>query len=186
MTPGLTDAEFARIEAELGFQFADDHRAFLAVGLPLSALHEDPPGVIRTYRSPWPDWRDGDLDALREKLDWPVEGVLYDVEHNRYWHDSWGERPAAPERALEVARRNLADVPKLVPIHSHRYLPVGRGTYGHAVLSIYQTDIVIYGSDLADYIDNDFGVSPAAHRDAPRKPGPRPLRLTVEFWSDFP
>lgn len=28
--PGLTDAEFARIEREYGFQFADDHRAFLA------------------------------------------------------------------------------------------------------------------------------------------------------------
>ncbi|MFJ8963949.1 hypothetical protein ACIRG5_31625 [Lentzea sp. NPDC102401] len=32
IAPGLTDAEFARIEAEHGFEFADDHRAFLAVG----------------------------------------------------------------------------------------------------------------------------------------------------------
>jgi hypothetical protein len=34
---GLADAEFARIEREYGFEFADDHRAFLAAGLPLSA-----------------------------------------------------------------------------------------------------------------------------------------------------
>ena len=30
---GLTDDEFARIEAAFGFEFADDHRAFLAAGL---------------------------------------------------------------------------------------------------------------------------------------------------------
>jgi hypothetical protein len=98
MEPGLTDAEFARIEAELGFQFADDHRAFLAAGLPLSALHEDPPGVIRT--------------------------------------------------------------------------------------SIYQTDVIVYGADLAEYIYQEFGGAPTAHPDAPQNP--QPLRLTVEFWSDFP
>ena len=28
--PGLTDAEFLRVEEALGFEFADDHRAFLA------------------------------------------------------------------------------------------------------------------------------------------------------------
>ena len=179
--PGLTDAEFARIEAELGFQFADDHRAFLAAGLPLSVLHEDPPGVISTYRSPWPDWRDGDLAALRERLDWPVEGVLYDVEHNAYWHDSWGDRPEAPAHALAVARQNLANAPKLVPIHAHRYLPAGRDTHGHAVLSIYQTDIIVYGADLADYIYQEFGGAPAAQSDAHQT-----ARLTVDFWSDFP
>jgi hypothetical protein len=34
--PGLTDAEFARIERKYEFEFADDHRAFLAAGLPLN------------------------------------------------------------------------------------------------------------------------------------------------------
>jgi hypothetical protein len=33
--PALTDAEFARIERDYEFEFADDHRAFLAAGLPL-------------------------------------------------------------------------------------------------------------------------------------------------------
>ncbi|GLY14450.1 hypothetical protein LWF15_27575 [Kineosporia rhizophila] len=32
---GLTDAEFARIERHFGFKFADDHRSFLAAGLPV-------------------------------------------------------------------------------------------------------------------------------------------------------
>ena len=36
--PGLTDAEFARIERDYDFEFADDHRAFLAAGLPLTSI----------------------------------------------------------------------------------------------------------------------------------------------------
>jgi hypothetical protein len=52
--PGLTEAEFARIEARFGFAFADDHRAFLAAGLPVGGG--------------WPDWRHGGPDELRERL----------------------------------------------------------------------------------------------------------------------
>jgi hypothetical protein len=33
IAPGLSEEEFARIEQEYGFEFADDHRGFLASGL---------------------------------------------------------------------------------------------------------------------------------------------------------
>jgi len=46
--PGLTDAEFARIEGDYGFEFAGDHRAFLAAGLPLNRPPEEGrPGSAR-------------------------------------------------------------------------------------------------------------------------------------------
>lgn len=180
--PGLTDAEFARVEADFGFEFADDHRAFLAAGLPLTIPADDPPGVIRTHRDPWPDWRAGDPEALRERLSWPVEGVLFDVENNAYWHESWGDRPQEPRQALDVARRHLAEAPKLVPIYGHRFLPAGRGSHGHLVLSVWQTDIICYGADLADYIGREFepvdAHGPTATRDLP----PIPI---VEFWRDL-
>jgi len=59
LTPGLTDAEFAQVEARYGITFADDHRAFLAAALPVDddRLHG------------WPDWRDGDPAELRRMLD---------------------------------------------------------------------------------------------------------------------
>ena len=146
--PGLTDAEFARIERDHEFEFAADHRAFLAAGLPLST---PAPG----RRSPWPDWRGADPGDLRERLGWPVEGALFDVEPNARWHPSWGQRPAGTSQALTTARQHLSRAPKMIPVCSHRYLPAGRGTYGHPVLSIYQTDIIVYGTDLADYIDTE-------------------------------
>jgi len=105
---------------------------------------------------------------------------MFDVANNSFWHDSWGERPDEHRLALEVARRHLAEVPKLVPIYGHRFLPAGRGSHGHLVMSVWQTDIICYGADLVDYIEREFGQVQADGSDAPRS-----ARATVEFWRDF-
>lgn len=178
--PGLTGPEFARIEREYGFEFADDHRAFLAVALPLNTPNPVVEGVYYAHAEPWPDWRDGDPESLRKSLDWPVEGVLFDIEHNAFWDVEWGAKPPAADEAIEAAKAHLAEVPQMVPVYGHRYLPPGHGTYGHAVLSMYQTDIISYGYDLADYIVREFDQSNAVPFD-----GDRQKRLTVPFWSQF-
>lgn len=172
--PGLTDSEFSRIERDYGFEFADDHRAFLSAGLPLNG----PAQSGRTWRKPWPDWREGDQADLLEQLGWPVKGALFDVQHG-LWHPSWGQRPADSGAALSTAHRHLGSAPVMVPVYAHRYLPAGRGAHGHPVLSIYQTDIVIYGTDLADYIDREFSAAASPISDDWTPP---PL---VPFWSDF-
>jgi hypothetical protein len=174
---GLTGGEFTRIEQAFGLEFADDHRAFLAAGLPTGAPPPRP-GWIETNNSPWPDWRNGDPDELRKSLDWPVRGVLFDVGHG-YWHDAWGTRPKKRADALKAARHHLAGVPRMIPVFGHRYLPAGRGTYGHPVLSIYQTDVICYGTDLADYINREFE-RPRRSITAEWQP-----QATVAFWRDF-
>ncbi|HEV2637629.1 MAG TPA: hypothetical protein VGX23_20925 [Actinocrinis sp.] len=85
--------------------------------------------------------------------------------------------------AVEVARERLALVPQMVPVYGHRYLPPGRGTYGHPVLSMYQTDIVSYGSDLAEYVVKEFGG--AELREVVGGAGGGELRLAVPFWSEL-
>ncbi|MFB8024624.1 MULTISPECIES: hypothetical protein [unclassified Streptomyces] len=173
--PGLTDAEFAQIELEYGFQFADDHRAFLAVGVPVNVAPEDG----QTWSKPWPEWRSGDPDSLRDQLGWPVEGVLIDIEHNGFWYQPWGERPADDAAALATARRRMADVPVLVPVYAHRYLPAGQGSFGHPVLSMWQTDIIYYGQDLVDYMHQEFN---EARGDVDESWNPR---ATAPFWRDL-
>ncbi|MFF8397511.1 hypothetical protein [Streptomyces sp. NPDC016172] len=172
--PGLSDAEFARIEREYGFEFADDHRAFLAAGLPVNV----PPEEDETWSKPWPDWRSGDPDELRYQLGWPVEGVLLSVEHG-FWHEGWGERPADGTAALATARHHLAAAPALVPVYAHRYLPAGRGSHGHPVLSMWQTDVVYYGLDLVDYMHQEFDEARGGV-DENWKP-----KATVPFWRDL-
>ena len=173
--PGLTDAEFARIERKFEFEFADDHRAFLAAGLPL-----DPRKPRARPGRGWPDWRHGRRRDLRKVLDWPVEGALFDVQYNDLWHPSWGQRPADMSTALSTARQHLTQAPKMIPVWGLRYLPAGRGTYGHPVLSIYQTDIIMYGTDLADYIATEF--HPLTRDPPPPDWTPPPM---VPFWSEF-
>jgi hypothetical protein len=158
--PGLSDAEFAAVESAFGFSFAADHRAFLAAGLPVGRG--------------WPDWRDRDRSQLRERLAWPVEGVLFDIVQNDFWYQGWGPRPVNDDQAVVVARGHLLTAPRMVPVYSHRYLPAGRGPAGHPVLSIYQTDVVVYGADLVDFLREEFGL------DLPKK---EPVRPTVAFWS---
>ncbi|MEV5674491.1 MULTISPECIES: hypothetical protein [unclassified Streptomyces] len=177
MRPGLSEGEFGRIEAEYGIEFADDHRAFLAAGLPVGSV--SPPEEGASRRQPWVDWRDGDPAEIRRRLSWPVEGLLFSVEHG-WWHgEAWGPRPSDTDLAVIVARDELASVPQLIPVYSHRYLPPGRGTFGHPVLSVHGADTICYGRDLRDYVDREFVGWEAAEGDASDVPP------SVRFWSDL-
>ncbi|WP_345287703.1 hypothetical protein [Streptomyces gulbargensis] len=161
IAPGLTERELDAVEARFGFTFAADHRVFLSAGLPRG------PG--------WPDWRDDDPEDLAGRLAGPVEGVLFDVEHAGFWYPAWPSRPAETSEALRVARAELESAPRLVPVYGHRYLPGTAGEHGHPVLSVHQTDIILYGNDLADYVRYEF---------AGRSSG-LSARSTVDFWSYF-
>ncbi|MER7538726.1 hypothetical protein ABTX77_28630 [Streptomyces sp. NPDC097704] len=160
--PGLDEGELDAVEERFGFTFSADHRAFLATGLPRGAG--------------WPDWRDGDPQDLARWLAGPVDGVLFDVEHNGFWHPLWPARPSETSEALRVARAELATVPRLVPVYGHRYLPGTAGESGHPVLSVHQTDVIVYGNDLADYLRHEFTGGSSS--------GPA-TRSTVDFWSYF-
>lgn len=161
----------AGFEASYGFEFSPEHRAFLAAGLPVAS----PPEDGATWRRPWPDWRHADADDLRHRLEWPVREVLGDVAHGS-WHPALGPRPAAEER-VEVARAVLARAPRLVPVYAHRFMLAGRDSVGHPVLSMWGTDIIRYGRDLAHYIDREFG---EVEENAPWAAQP-----LVPFWRDF-
>lgn len=158
--PGLSDDEFGRVEQMLGFEFADDHRAFLAAGLPVGPS--------------WPHWRGEGRKTLQKRMQLPVDGILFAVEWNNFWTPGWGQRPARMKDALRTANYQLARVPRLVPVFSHHYLPAGRGSFGHPVLSVVQTDVAAVGSDLADYIAGEFG---------PDGNSPATAVPTVDFWS---
>ncbi|CAM3140548.1 hypothetical protein [Stackebrandtia soli] len=151
---GLTPAEFDRVEETYGFTFADDHRAFLAEGLPVGVSQDD--GAVSR---PWPDWRNGDPEDLRNRLGQPAKGVLRSVELGWWAPWLWGDRPVDKTEAMEVVRRFLRSAPTLVPLCSNLFLSAGRGTAGHMVLSMWGADIICHSRDIAHFVERECGES---------------------------
>jgi len=182
---GLTDEEIARVEREYGFRFPSDLRAFLEFALPISENFPNwRAGWIAKPMLDWTTAQNGkptllghNLVPVREQLEWPSDGICFDIEQNKFWAKEWGEQPEELSVALELARKQIAGAPRLIPLFSHRYLPEEPCERGNPVFSVYQTDIIYYGSDLASYFANEFEIAcPNWAAKEPRE---------IRFWSTF-
>lgn len=161
LAPGLTAAQIEAAQTAHGFRFPPDLRALLAFVLPVGER--------------FPDWREPHAAAIAERLAWPIDGVLGDVEDNGLWWPEWGARPPALPEALERARLAMQAAPRLIPVFGHRYLPASPCDAGNPVFSVYQADVIYYGYDLPSYLHTEFGVpNPFPMPDEPRQ---------IAFWS---
>lgn len=161
---GLTDREVEAAEERFELRFPPDLRAFLQNALP--------------YGPRFPDWRSGDTNELREWLNLPKEGILFDVEENAFWLEEWGPRPATMASALALASDLVEGAPRLIPIYGHRMMPDEPKEEGNPVFSVHQTDIIYYGADLRDYLSNEFSIPShvTVVEGVPRH---------VRFWTDI-
>jgi len=151
---GLSDEEIHGVETRFQFRFPPDLRLLLQTVLPVSE---------KFYH-----WRKALVDAetaerIEKMLDWPREGILFDVEHNNFWVHrdlpgvpAWGPKPETLEMQLETASKHISSYTKLIPIFAHRYIPEMPCEEGNPVFSVYQTDIIYYGDSLVNYFHNEF------------------------------
>jgi hypothetical protein len=142
---GLSEAELARAERRYGVRFAQDHRELLALALPAG--------------DSWFNWRARADKRIRRAIRWPFEGVLFDVENGVFWPASWGERPNSASARCEIVKNQVDTWPQLVPVYGHRYLPAAPFGPGAPVFSVHQTDVIVYGLDLLDYVATEFGTT---------------------------
>jgi hypothetical protein len=163
---GLSANEFRRIESQFEFTFPPDLREFLSIGLPTS--------------KGWVDWRGSDEASIRSRLDWPFDGMCFDIEHNTFWMNDWARNPDDLKAAFEIARQAVRQAPTLIPIFAHRYIPAQPNEPGNPIFSVHQTDIIYYGNDLLDYFQNEFkdafGRVGSSVISSPRR---------IPFWSDL-
>ncbi|WP_271144706.1 SMI1/KNR4 family protein [Brevundimonas sp. NIBR10] len=158
-TDGYSQAELDDAQSKYGLVFPPDLIALLRERRPVQGY----------------DWRTDD-DQIRAILKWPLEGLLFDVENNDLWWPEWGLRPQTPEARAHVVADVVNEAPKLIPIFSHRFLPGDPNEAGNPVFSIYQSDVIYYGADLADYFDREFGGS--------TPPLPQHIKR-IPFWSEL-
>jgi hypothetical protein len=160
---GLSDDEVDHVERQFSLKFPPDLRQILQYALPVSKS--------------FPNWRNGDEYVLAEQIRWAADGICFDIVHNNFWLDDWGAKPDDFDAACRVAWRELEKVPALVPICSHRFIPSEPFFEGNPVFSVYQTDIIYYGVDLATYFAAEFRMPlPSWAATEPRY---------IRFWGDL-
>lgn len=135
-------------EAHFDITFPPVWREVLSLALPMSVPSQPrDDGTV-----PWPvypDWRLRDLAKTEQRVDAPVDGLLFDVEWNGFWWHTWGEPPDDVVDRLHVARAHLEDVPRLVPLRQHLY--AGQDDVS-PVFSIVQSDLYIPSVTLVAYV----------------------------------
>lgn len=164
---GLTEAESEKVERRWGLAFPPDYRLFLRrmhsvdrpmVGAGYTPYEEvgKPSRLMRVESPSFHNWL-ADDDALRARMEWPLEGLLFDTEHSDLWPPSWSAKPAAAEAREARVRELVAAAPGLIPVFVHRYLLARPCVAGNPVLSVNQSDIIVYGADLRGYLLIEFG-----------------------------
>lgn len=92
-------------------------------------------------------------------------------------------------------RELVKAAPRLITIFGHRYLLAEPCTAGKPVLSIYQSDVVVYGANLHDYLLVEFGQGLLGLDEKQVKEIERNMRkklnerwqdyLAIPFWGEF-
>ena len=100
------------------------------------------------------NWRQGltfkdSEDKILSRLDCPLGGMLFDLQNNDFWINSWEDKPDTYSEKERIAREKYLTFPKLIPIYSHRYIPMEPMESGNPIFSVHQMDIIYYGYVLA-------------------------------------
>lgn len=157
---GLSEQEIATIERHWKLQFPPDYRLFLkmlhSVDKPLSrARYVDSNKLAMMAGPSFYNWQTENalIEQAYEKV---IDGIFFDVQHNNVWFKSWGEKPTTEEAQRATLRELVAAAPRLVPIFGHRFLLAEPCRQANPVLSIHQTDIIVYSPNLYYYFFGEF------------------------------
>ena len=88
-----------------------------------------------------------------------------------------GEQPPDASDSREVVARYVSDAPALIPLYAHRGIPNEPLDAGNPVFSCSQTDIIVYGGDLEEYLRNEFHGGLSGSLKVAVEP------RTIRFWS---
>jgi hypothetical protein len=136
--PGYTQGELDEAQERYAVRFPPDLIGLLLERQPANGYN----------------WK-GEDARIRRMLRWPLEMLLFDVEQG-FWWPEWGERPSLTEERMEVVENAIRDVPKLIPLLSHRFIPEEPNEEGNPVFSMHGFDTIYYGANLTEYFRNEF------------------------------
>lgn len=143
MEKGLDDNELKKIEYIYGIKFPKEYSSFLKTVLPIS----------RGFYN-WRNFDTSNINFIKGVMNKPFEGIINNLDEMD-WCDTWGDKPSCRQEYYSVIKKKLSKAPGLIPIFAHRYMPIYDAAFA-PVLSIYDLDIIYYGSNLEEYLENEF------------------------------
>lgn len=93
---GLTETEIKEIQDFYKIQFPPDLKEFLSTALPISKEFIN-----------WRDKSKENVGLINDKLNWPLEGMLFDIEHNNFWLEEWGSKPEDLQKSFQQMYRRI-------------------------------------------------------------------------------
>lgn len=141
---GLSEGELKKIKEIYHFSFPYPMQCLLLNILPVSS------GFYN-----WRDFSNENIVYIKNMMRKPFEDV-YSLAKEVYWCDNWGEEPKKESDRVNEVRKRLERAPALLPIFSHRYMPLC-GLVTYPILSIHGADIIYYGNNIENYIQIEFG-----------------------------
>jgi hypothetical protein len=190
---GLSDQEITEIEQHWQLQFPPDYRLFLktlhCMNKKIISFNEESMGMKDDDHYTYLNWQIHQKE-IEQKYEWIIEGMLFDVQHGIWW-PGWGEKPRTSE-AQEVRIRELvAAAPRIIPIVGNCYLLIEPCQSGNPVLSISQTDIIVYSPDLYSFFLREVttqslrGLTAALKKSKEIGRERLPQYKTISFWGEF-
>lgn len=134
---GLTNDTVKKIEDIYQIRFPDSLKDFYLTALPIS--------VVNAKFPKWNDFSPENVSYIRQLMSAPYHWLKHDIERG-FWLSSWDGK---------TIDELFANAPKLIPIYSHRYVPM----LNHAnppVISTVGRDTVCFGVSLEDYLLREF------------------------------
>src|SRR5438094_2772059 len=153
---GLSDAQINKLETEWSLRFPPDYRLFLkelhSVDRPMDGAKFVEGNKLVPRKEPsFYNWLT-DKDSLQRAFRWPAEGLLFDVERNDLWLQSWGKKPETIGERKRRLMELLDRAPRLIPVFGSAYLLAEPCQAGNPVFGVWQDDITLAGADLRTYI----------------------------------
>jgi hypothetical protein len=165
---GLTHDTIAKIEKLYEIRFPDSLRTFYQTALPIS--------VGDTEFPRWDDFSQENINLIRERIHAPYRWLMLAIINHPYWLSSWGERPLTFEDIEKRVGELFKNAPTLLPIYSHRYIPVMEGIEDPPIISSVGQDTVYYGHTLEEYLKIEFLNDHVQSFDCVQR---------IPFWSDI-
>jgi len=159
---GLTSRDIDKIENEFKLKFPPDIRLFLEILHTIDRQeviesYDEETNEVESYERPFfYNWREQQAE-IQERLNWPYNTILEDILGvNPFWLKAWGIRPQNEKECENIFSSWYKKAPKLIPITGHRFIISEPNTLGNPVLSVWGSDIILYGWNLREYLLNEL------------------------------